>query len=293
MKRLQLIPQGLLNRRLQAAEAAWGRKDFQECIETLESARHLAPANTSILLQLGRVYGLRYDYAAAESCFEKIIRLAPQKTEALATIGRLCLDFGNYQMAEHYFQRAVDQKNAAPEIFAKLAELYERLHRAEDAAAIVERALHLNGTCALAWLIRAKLSRQAGRLEEAEQALRPALLSAERDIRVRSYYELGAILDRQGRYDEAMTAFLEAKKLLLPDAPPLLTQLQLIREHLKQMQNDISSEMLHRWFDSGREHLQPLHRLAFLGGHARSGTTLLEQVLDSHPDIVSAEETTI
>ncbi|MGH7990255.1 MAG: sulfotransferase family protein, partial [Limisphaerales bacterium] len=53
------------------------------------------------------------------------------------------------------------------------------------------------------------------------------------------------------------------------------------------------SEMLQRWFDSGREHLQPLHRLAFLGGHARSGTTLLEQVLDSHPDIVSAEETTI
>ena len=28
-----------------------------------------------------------------------------------------------------------------------------------------------------------------------------------------------------------------------------------------------------------------------LGGHPRSGTTLLEQVLDAHPDIVSAEET--
>jgi hypothetical protein len=36
-----------------------------------------------------------------------------------------------------------------------------------------------------------------------------------------------------------------------------------------------------------------LHRLAYLGGHARSGTTLLEQALDAHPDIVSAEETTI
>jgi hypothetical protein len=30
--------------------------------------------------------------------------------------------------------------------------------------------------------------------------------------------------------------------------------------------------------------------LALLGGHPRSGTTLLEQVLDSHPDMVSAEE---
>jgi hypothetical protein len=104
---------------------------------------------------------------------------------------------------------------------------------------------------------------------------------------------LGAILDRQGRYDEAMTAFLEAKALLRPDAPPLLAQLQFIIGHLKQMQNDISAETLQRWFDYGREQLQPPRRLAFLGGHARSGTTLLEQVLDSHPDIVSAEETTI
>jgi hypothetical protein len=39
--------------------------------------------------------------------------------------------------------------------------------------------------------------------------------------------------------------------------------------------------------------LQPACRLALLGGHPRSGTTLLEQVLDSHPDVISAEETDI
>ena len=50
--------------------------------------------------------------------------------------------------------------------------------------------------------------------------------------------------------------------------------------------------MLQRWFDF-RPALQPPHRLSLLCGHARSGTTLLEQVLDSHPDIVSAEETAI
>ena len=54
----------------------------------------------------------------------------------------------------------------------------------------------------------------------------------------------------------------------------------------------ISAEILQRWFDFGRE-LQPARRLALLCGHPRSGTTLLEQVLDSHPDIVSAEETEI
>ena len=90
-----------------------------------------------------------------------------------------------------------------------------------------------------------------------------------------------------------MAAFLEAKTLLRPDAPPLLAQLQSMVEYLNQMQNDISAEMLQRWFDSGQQLLQPPHRLAFLGGHPRSGTTLLEQVLGSHPDIISANEATI
>jgi hypothetical protein len=39
-----------------------------------------------------------------------------------------------------------------------------------------------------------------------------------------------------------------------------------------------------------RPQFPPARRLAWLGGHPRSGTTLLEQVLDAHPDIVAAEE---
>ena len=95
MKRPQLIAPGSLNRMLQAAEAAWHRKDFQECLETLERASRLAPANTGILLQLGRVHGLRYDYAAAERCFEQALRLAPQKTGMLTAIAEHCQNFRN------------------------------------------------------------------------------------------------------------------------------------------------------------------------------------------------------
>jgi hypothetical protein len=58
------------------------------------------------------------------------------------------------------------------------------------------------------------------------------------------------------------------------------------------MEANVSAEMLKRWYDNGAA-LAPPRRLALLCGHARSGTTLLEQVLDSHPDIVSAEETDV
>jgi tetratricopeptide (TPR) repeat protein len=292
MRRLQLVSQGSLSRMIKSANESWERGDSQQCFEMLERASRLDPGNPKMQLYLAQRYGLRYNYTAAGGCFEKAVRIAPDKTEALEIAGRLSLDFGHHQMAEDYFRRALEQKDALPETFARLAELYERLHRTEDASRLVDQALQLDGNCALAQLTRARLYRRAGRLEEAEKLLRSFLTATDRHIQVRRFYELGTNLDLQGRYDDAMSAFLEAKALLRPDAPPLLAQLQSVHERLKRVQNDISPEMIQRWFDCAPT-LAPSHRLAFLGGHPRSGTTLLEQVLDSHPDIVSAEETTI
>jgi hypothetical protein len=58
------------------------------------------------------------------------------------------------------------------------------------------------------------------------------------------------------------------------------------------MEAHVSSDILGRWQSNGSA-LAPIRKLTFLTGHARSGTTLLEQVLDSHPDIISAEETSV
>jgi Flp pilus assembly protein TadD len=294
LKRQSLVSQGSLSRMLQSADEAWKRKDFQQGIEILERASRLDPANAGILLDLGRMYGLRYDYAAAERCFEKAVRIAPKKTETLTAAGLQSRDFGNFAMCERYYLRAVEQKDAAPELFVQLAKLYERLRRMEDTAIMVERALHLNNACPEALLTRARLERQTGRLEEAERIIRSFVNKPNPDawIHAQTLYELGAILDRRGKYDDAIAAFVQAKALLRPNAGRFLNELKIVRKRITDMQANISAEMLQRWFDCAPA-LPPTRRMALLGGHPRSGTTLLEQVLDSHPDVVSVEETTI
>jgi len=293
MKRPQLISPGSLNRMIAEAAGAWNQGDWPQSLELLERAAKFDPANIHILLNLGERYGFRYRSADAERCFDKAARLAPNKTEVLATAGRLAAGFGDYPLAERFFRSALEQKNVSADTVARLAEIYERLRRADAAAALVAHALRLDPACPLARLTQAKLHRQAGEMAEAEAGLRPALTCASRELRSRCFYELGALCDRQGRYDDAMAAWLEAKNCLRPDAPAQLAQLQPIIRHLQEMRENVSAEMLARWSASGREALQPWHRVALLAGHARSGTTLLEQVLDSHPDLVSAEETTI
>jgi tetratricopeptide (TPR) repeat protein len=292
LKRPALVSQGSLNRIFQEANEAWKRCDFTGAIARLERASRLNPSNAAIHLDLGRLHGLRYDYAAAERYFEQALRVAPNKSEALAIASQHSRNFNHLALAEIYLKRALAEKDAAPVILVKLAEIYERLRRPAEAIALVDRALQSDPAGAPALLLRARLDRQAGQLDAAEKRLRAFPAQADPHLRASAAYELGGILDRQGRYDEAMAAFLAAKALLQPLAGRPIAELKIIRDRISQMVANVSAEMLQAWFaDAGQ--LQPVHRLALLGGHPRSGTTLLEQVLDSHPDIVSAEETEI
>jgi tetratricopeptide (TPR) repeat protein len=294
MKRQRLISKGSLSRLFQEAAEAWRRQDYQGTIALLERASRLDPANASVLLDLGRAHGLRYEYGPAEQCFEKAVKIVPRKIQALGEAGRRCQAFGNYEMAARYFERATQEKGASADLLVSLAELYERGPRAAEAAALVGRALSLEAHHSLSLLAQARLKRLAGALEESERLIRDLLEkpSCDPQTRIRAWYELGGNLDRQGRYDEAMSAFLEAKALQRPAAIRAAAILQGIQERVREQEQTISASVLERWGAPNPE-LFPARRLAILCGHPRSGTTLLEQVLDAHPEIISAEETHI
>lgn len=292
MKRPSLVSQGSLNRLLQTAGEAWKRCNFQSAIEMMERANRLMPSNVGILLDLGRMYGLRYDCAAAERSFEQAVRVAPKKSEVLVLASKHSRNFHNLSLAENYLKRALEQKDVSPATFVQLAEIYERHRRFGEATELVERALKADLACAPAILLRVRLEKQAGRLDSAEKMLRAFPVMIDPNIRADAAYELGGILDRLGQYDEAMTSFCEAKALLTPHAGRSIAEWKIIRSRIKYMNENISTDILQEWFASSSQ-LQPIHRMALLGGHPRSGTTMLEQVLDSHPDMVSAEETEI
>src|SRR5438876_1484157 len=294
MKRQRLISKGALSRLFQEAAEAWRRQAYSDSIALLERASRLDPANASVLLDLGRAYGMRYDYSSAERCLGKAVSIAPRRVEGLMEAGKRCQEFGNYEMASAYFERAAKEKGASAEVFVTLAELYERRHRIPEAATLVERGLALEPAHVWSRLAQARLKRLAGELEEAEKKTRELLENASCDTRtrIRAWYELGGILDRQGRFDEAMSAFLEAKALQRPASTRAATILQGIQARVKEQEETISASVLERWSQAGTG-ASPPRRLAILCGHPRSGTTLLEQVLDTHPEIVSAEETHI
>ena len=280
---------------LETAAQCWQRREFGEYFSLMDRAGRLDPANYRIFLDQGLAHGIRYDYSAAIQCFERAIVLAPRKSEALIMAATHCRNFSRYDLAQDYLERAVARSDADPDTHVKLAEIYERFRRLEEAGELVDRALKLDPDCAMAVLVKARLDRLSGRLDAAEQLLRPLLAGNDPrtwSTRIRGWYELGALLDRRELFDEAMAAFQQAKALLKPGAARFIDSQKSVREHLEHATMNVSEDLLHRWFEAGKDLLPP-RRIALLCGHPRSGTTLLEQVLESHSQVISSEETPI
>jgi tetratricopeptide (TPR) repeat protein len=288
------LQQNPLRKVFQDFEAAWKNQDYRRSIRILERASQKFSNDPTLFLDLGRAHGMRYDYVEAERCFDRAIRISGNKAAAFVAAGLHCVTIGRLEIAERYFERTLQCNGDSIEALVQLAELRERQNRLDTAAELVNRALRLDGNYASALLMQATLERHAGRLDEAERLLRSFAGKPNPDIwtQARAWYELGGILDRQGRFDEAMSSFLAAKVLMQPKTLKRAAEYQKSQQRVGRNLESTSAEHLRRWFGLAGS-MEPVGRLGVLCGHPRSGTTLLEQVLDSHPESVSAEETRI
>jgi len=285
-------PNPAIERLYREAEAAWGQQDYQKSIDFIEKATRKEPHNPVLFLDLARAYGKRYDFPAAERCIEKAVQISPERAHTLGEAGRICMEFDNVDMALTCLERASQKKGVSIGVLITLADIYFRDKRVEEATRLIARAAQMDRKDPRVGLEEAILARLGGDLQKAEQLFRELLANSAAGVpvRLRGSYELAGILDSQGRYDEAMAALLEVKAIQRPHAGPHLATLQHIQNRAREMEQSITKAVMDRWrADAAR--LQPPRRFALLCGHPRSGTTLLEQVLDSHSDIISAEET--
>lgn len=269
--------------------------DYSPAIEILERAQRLDPANCKILLDLGYANALGYDFEAAERWFGEALQFAPEQAGMLMAIAERWSDVRHFEASGKAFERLLQTGAAPVGALYGLAKIYIRQRRLAQASEIAERAMQLHGNHEAALLTRGKVYRESGQLEEAEKILRSVVAKTGCDPQARAtaWYELGNVLDRQQRYDEAMTAFLDAKAILRMNAEPARRFLRAKQAAMRQVQTNISTATLKAWRQQGETELQPRRKLALLCGHARSGTTLLEYVLDAHPQIISADETSV
>jgi tetratricopeptide (TPR) repeat protein len=290
-KRPKIIPGlGVDVPELQQARALWQLNRFGEALVLFEKAVRKYPQNLVGLVDASRAFGARFEVARAEAIIDRLAKLGAHNPELLHLAGQSYRMIFRPEKAIQSFERVLAMTKQIPDAQLELAVLYERRHRVAEAQALIEDCLRADPGYFEAALFKGRLLRRLKDATGAETLFRTLALNEQAHalVRAQAWTELANMFDQSGDYEGAMQSMLKCKALLMPDEARLLRESEAMQRHLHTLTQSLTREHFRKWTEAGKGFA--LRKMAVLASFPRSGTTLLEQVLDSHPDIVSSDE---
>jgi tetratricopeptide (TPR) repeat protein len=258
----------------------------------------------------------------AEQMFRRAILLKPNGAEAYCNLGCLLIDIGKSDQAEAVLREAVALNPDFVTALHNLAIALINLDRSDEAEPMIRRALALDPQLAGAQHNLSLALMQSGRLNEAREAAERAIALAPRDplhfrqlgdirkylagdpfltaLQALSMDEASLAIGKQidlnfalakayadlGRPQDEFERLLAGNRLkrsmVRYDEAVVLGELDRARQVF-------SPEFMRKERGSGEPSAKPI----FIIGMPRSGTTLIEQILASHPQVFGAGELTL
>ena len=208
---------------------------------------------------------------------------------ALENLGCLLSRQGNVREAAALLRRALTIKPDSISTTMTLANVLETLNELEEALRIAEVVLAQKPAHQRANLLVAILDRRAGRIEESRLRLKRMLARPLRQhIASSAWFHLGQACDRLGRHDEAHKAFVRGNETLAGLSELRGTDPDRYLEEVARNSGFFTPLRVAAWPVTGM--VDARRAPVFFVGFPRSGTTLMEEILDAHPRIATTHE---
>lgn len=259
------------------------RGEWQEAVDCYERALELNPKHPGIHFHLGHTLNVLARYEQAEPQFREALRIAPEFLPAYTGLGQALAGMGRAVEARSAYHNAlrIDPDNMDVIILeAALSEQEGDFKAAyEQLTPLIKRGVIHPGLV----VTYANLCHQTGRSEEAidylERWLRESGVPPAQSEGI--HFALGKFYDATGNYDKAFEHYQQGNDLTADNGDDSEYALEF--------------EKIIRTFDWNFMVAAPrasLHteRPVFVVGMPRSGTSLTEQILASHPDVFGAGE---
>jgi tetratricopeptide (TPR) repeat protein len=265
-----------------------------EALGLLEQAVRIAPADVGARNALGLVLLRLERPAEALEQFDALLKLNPALAYAHASRGNALLALGAITQAEGSYQRALSLDPHQGAALAGLAHIATHRGAYREAREWAEQALALLPGLPDALMSLAAIELRERQAPQAEQRIRVLLNDSRLSAQERAHANglLGDTLDAQQRQGEAFAAYSACNAELQ----------RLYADHYRGEDNALEYvRAVTRYFEQARpeEWQSPtgnaaasgsVHGHVFVLGFPRSGTTLLEVILEGHPQVVSLEE---
>jgi tetratricopeptide (TPR) repeat protein len=222
----------------------------------------------------------------AVSSYQKAISLNPNYVEAHNNLGHTLQKQGRLEEAITSFQRALALKPDITEARINLATIYTDLGRFDSAESVLSRVLEFEPEHPGAWAAKTglrKMTSEDGQwLETALKLAADPNLTSEEMIAMQ--FAIGKYYDDTGQYDLAFPAFRQANVLRRQAAG------EFNRAEFSRLIDALITIYNVAFMQRQTEEPNPSKLPTFIVGMPRSGTSLAEQIIASHPSAFGAGE---
>ena len=279
-----------------AAQVRYDEGRFEEAVQLLRRAGALAPKDPHVSNTLGMCLQALGRTDSALQAYDAAVRVAPGMAAAHFNRGTMLEYLKDIKGSTSAYERAAALDPNYVEPLASLAWLDAQSGNGASARTKAERALALSPSNVLARMALAFADLQQGDLTAAATFLSvlrqdPTLTPVNRSIVLGL---IGDLKDTEGQPAEAFTAYQAANDQLRAlnaprfEAPGQETAL----EHAQRLAAWFEATDPEQWRQAppARQRAADPKVHIFLVGFPRSGTTLLENVMAGHPNVVTLEE---
>lgn len=288
-KALQIKPdlfEALNNRG--AALMHQGRLD--EAIASFGKALEINPSFAEAHNNLGTALKRQGRLVEAISSFRKAVHITPRFAEAHNGLGAALMDQGHPDEAIKSFRRAIQIKPDYVDAHSNLCGLYETQNNLEEFEKAVEQAALNCGEGNSEILCRlAQLASRKNQFEDAVGYLnRVQIEKLQTPLKWAYFSLLGKACDKLGRFEEAFSAIGKLNELIKASAEARKFKAEKFLNSVQSRKKAWTSDVKPVWAHAtaSAKQISPV----FLVGFPRSGTTLLDSILRSHPGIGVVEE---
>jgi tetratricopeptide (TPR) repeat protein len=275
---------------LREAITLWNKGEFERSLFAYERALAADPSNARVIINAARALLRRNRPSDGLALLRRLVDAGPDDPRVHHMVGETCRLCTLPSRAIEAFEAARRLGDRSAKSAMELAALYEQAGRLDEAMALVESVPASDPARGWADLVLGMLLRRGGQLDRAREVL--GSLGAKADPRTELYAqawaELATVLDGSGEHGAAWDAIERCKAAQRPHEGPSLRASEHVARRFGAMALGLTPERVRAWAD--RLAITDPSPIALLAGFPRSGTTLLEQVVDAHPGVQSVEE---
>jgi len=269
------------NHHFMLANACFNDGKTSEAKDALQKSMELNPENPAPYIKLGQYEFQARNYPQAIELYEKAIALKPGQPGPYFELVIALRYVGRHQQALEYARKMVKLDPSAASHDC-LGRTYSEMGDVDNARRHIEKAISLDATYGASYYDLSNLKKYSSSdralITRIENNLRKQMPARERSL---MHFALGKIYDDCGEWDSAFENYRQANMLVKDAVEPTAEPV-----YFKRAKKVYTGSLLKRAKELGDDSRLPV----FIVGMPRSGTTLLEQIVASHPQAAGAGE---